>query len=181
MFDEQDYCVVGNAPNELGSGNGEIIDTHEFVFRFNNFKTDGFENDYGTKVTHWVTTFAKDIQPREFDGKVFLMCPLPLHHAKYLKRYNYTDVNFLKKYSHNTNFIPVDYYEELIKYVPNPSTGVAMLFWLYKLHGLEQSRIYGFTFFDKSQKHHYFDKASACNHKGDLEQSFYDQLLSGEI
>lgn len=48
-------ALVGNGPQEVGSGNGKIIDSYDVVIRMNkyiiNHKT---EKDYGKKVTIWV-------------------------------------------------------------------------------------------------------------------------------
>jgi hypothetical protein len=46
-------CVVGNGPSVIGSRNGKVIDSHDHVYRFNEYVTDGFELDVGVKTTHW--------------------------------------------------------------------------------------------------------------------------------
>lgn len=179
MFKE-DYCVVGNAPSEVGNGNGGGIDACVQIFRFNNFVTsDDYQNDYGLSTTHWVTTFAKDVKPRSHPYQV--VCPLPLNVPKYLKRYSYTNIRALRANLGTTKFIPVEYFEELLTIIPNPSTGISLLFWMWKELGtLDEDRVKGFTFFDKSQKHHYFDEHKACMHKGDLEKALYLKMINGD-
>ena len=52
------FCVVGNSPKELGSGNGKIIDSYDVVIRFKNYDiTDEFAKDYGSRTDVWVTPF----------------------------------------------------------------------------------------------------------------------------
>ena len=59
--------VVGNAPTEIGSGNGPRIDSSDIVVRCNNFKLCGFEKDYGTKCDVWIKSFENDINHERSD------------------------------------------------------------------------------------------------------------------
>lgn len=176
MF-EENYCIVGNAPSEVGTKGGGFIDSCDQVIRFNNYSTSvEYQDDYGSKTTHWVTTFAKDIRPRIHQCEV--VCPLPLDVPKYLTRYSYTNLRALRVHMDTTTFIPQEYFEELLESVPNPSTGIALLFWLWKDMGsLDPERVKGFTFFDKSIKHHYFDEFNQCHHKGDIEKELYQKMV----
>ncbi|MFD1696823.1 glycosyltransferase family 29 protein [Roseibium aestuarii] len=65
---DKSIAIVGNSPSEIGRNKGEIIDSHDIVFRFNNFKLDQSSiNDYGTKTNCWVITPAiETIYRREF-------------------------------------------------------------------------------------------------------------------
>ncbi|KAJ0003769.1 hypothetical protein NQD34_008867 [Periophthalmus magnuspinnatus] len=47
-------AVVGNSGNLRRSHNGKLIDLHDSVFRINYGRTDGFEEDVGSKTTHRV-------------------------------------------------------------------------------------------------------------------------------
>eukprot|EP00118_Oscarella_pearsei_P017756 m.178569 g.178569 ORF g.178569 m.178569 type:complete len:380 (+) comp39179_c0_seq25:26-1165(+) len=44
-------AVVGNSDILSGSNKGQLIDSHEVVFRFNNYETKGYEKDVGNKTT----------------------------------------------------------------------------------------------------------------------------------
>ena len=47
-------ALIGNGPQEKGSGNGSKIDSYDAVIRFNSYKiNDEFAKDYGRKVTLW--------------------------------------------------------------------------------------------------------------------------------
>lgn len=54
-------AVVGNGPSEIGKGLGAEIDSHDIVIRFNNYKTDGFEKDYGSRCDIWMKGGASDV------------------------------------------------------------------------------------------------------------------------
>lgn len=47
-------AVVGNSGNLRGSHHGPLIDHHNIVIRINRGRTEGYEQDVGTKTTHHV-------------------------------------------------------------------------------------------------------------------------------
>ena len=51
-------AVVGNGPSEVGKGKGPEIDAHDIVIRLNNYRTEGFEADYGSKTDIWIRGFG---------------------------------------------------------------------------------------------------------------------------
>lgn len=48
-----EVLIVGNGPSLLGSELGVVIDSYDIVVRFNNYRTEGYEQDVGTKTTIW--------------------------------------------------------------------------------------------------------------------------------
>lgn len=58
LYSGKKICLVGNASSLIGKNLGSLIDSYDIVLRFNfsgipkNLK--GFEEDLGTKITHWV-------------------------------------------------------------------------------------------------------------------------------
>lgn len=169
------YCIVGNSDSELHTNNGALIDSFDQIFRFNNFKLQKYEKDYGAYTTHWVTTFAVDVTPKK--NIMSIVCPLPLNHSEYIKRYGYTNLNELEDNLLRTTFIPVEYYNELIQLIPNPSTGMCLLWWIKKENGwVDPNRVFGFDFFDENKRHHYFDEFSECYHDGNSEKLLFKQL-----
>jgi len=166
-------ALVGNAPCELGKGRGDEIDNHEHVLRFNNFVTDGFEKDYGKKITHWVTTFWVDIKRRkDFKGK--MICPLPLNSPGFLENYhlqNYRGAHDL----HGANelcdhFIPYDVWCDLLLLNPKPSAGLMMIYWLHVCGKIPDITLYGFDFFKNKRNQHYFEKSRNRSHNPMLEK-----------
>lgn len=55
--------VVSNAPCLKGSKLGRIIDSFDEVLRFNSFRTKGFEEDVGSRVTIWSRMYRVDKMP----------------------------------------------------------------------------------------------------------------------
>lgn len=47
------FCIVGNAPTEINTGHGALIDSKKIVIRINNYTLD-YPDDYGTKQDIWV-------------------------------------------------------------------------------------------------------------------------------
>lgn len=60
--------LVGNGGSLKGCGKGSVIDDHDYVLRFNNFVTEGFESDVGGRFTHWATCLDKSVKAREVKG-----------------------------------------------------------------------------------------------------------------
>lgn len=61
--------VVGNGKSVLGSGLGSVIDTYDEVARFNFFKTEGYEQDVGTRTSIWIVAQIKDPKDSPEDGR----------------------------------------------------------------------------------------------------------------
>ncbi len=173
-------CVVGNSSCENEQRKGKIIDSFDYVARFNNFNlSHSYEADYGTKCHIWVTSFAKDVHLKKSPFKL-VCCPFPLNKAEYRIRYPYTNIDALSKYK--IEFIPTVFFDELVTYNKNPSTGIAFLFWLYKLRGsLSHDAIFAFSFFDKRFAHHYFEEGGETTHNGILEMKMFHSFLNPSI
>ncbi|HEB9350213.1 TPA: glycosyltransferase family 29 protein [Campylobacter coli] len=71
-IENKTICVVGNSPCELNKNKGCVIDNYDIVIRFNNYKTNGFEKDYGSKTNVWAvspaleTITTKDLSQFDF-------------------------------------------------------------------------------------------------------------------
>ena len=71
-----ELCIVGNSSCETRHGRGVIIDSFDYVARFNNFiLAPRYKTDYGTKCNIWVTSFAKDVYLKKSSFEV-VCCPL---------------------------------------------------------------------------------------------------------
>lgn len=170
--------VVGNAPSEVGRGRGPEIDAADTVIRFNDFRLDGFERDYGTKTDLWSSTFwAMDgrghVQRPEFSGRT--ICPLPLDAPEFLEKYHHQkyhgghDLEAAK--AAGARCMPFEFFERLLALDPLPSSGLMILWWLYCIGKIGQVRIYGFNFFSNAEAHHYYkDHDRNVCHKAELER-----------
>lgn len=52
-FQNKDVVLVGNGPSALEKKVGHIIDSKDFVVRFNHYVLDGYEEYVGTRVDMW--------------------------------------------------------------------------------------------------------------------------------
>lgn len=71
MFDEgRRVAVVGNAPSTLEYGIGPIIEAYDYIVRFNECTTVGFEKDIGERTSILVANpYAETRQRRILDGR----------------------------------------------------------------------------------------------------------------
>ena len=56
----REILVIGSSPNLLNVKNGNKIDKYEYICRFNDYQTEGFEDYVGTRTTHWMTGVSKN-------------------------------------------------------------------------------------------------------------------------
>ena len=176
MVGHHKVAVVGNGGILLDKEDGHLIDSYETVIRMNSFEIkEELVKHSGKKTTIWANAMHHKVPFKEGNEYEYIVCPLPLDVPHRLKRYGATNRQMLQKYSKNTLFMPENYFAELTTRLINPSTGIAMLFWLHK----EQIPfdIFGFSFFNKKHAHHYHDTRSACGHNGSSEQKFFESYL----
>ncbi|MHA2181426.1 MAG: glycosyltransferase family 29 protein [Promethearchaeota archaeon] len=168
----KDMCIVGNGPIDIKCLNGKIIDSHSCVARMNNYDTGiRFASYVGVKTNIWVTSLYKDINDSGDDvERIFV----PLYGED---RY-YFQEKILKKHNEKVEFIPDEYFKELCGLIPNPSTGISFLFWMYKEFGkIDDDKVFGFSFFNEDLPHHYFDSDRRCLHNGEMEERLYRNML----
>jgi len=60
-----DIILVGNGPAALSWPAGSLIDACPQVGRFNNFKTEGYEEFVGSKTTVWIRNDTQTVLPRD--------------------------------------------------------------------------------------------------------------------
>jgi hypothetical protein len=63
-MDDPNYesiCIVGNSSSLKGRGLGQRIDFFQNVCRINDWVVNGYQQDVGSKITHWVTGVGKQI------------------------------------------------------------------------------------------------------------------------
>lgn len=158
-------AVVGNGPQELGKGKGYEIDSHDIVIRFNNFNTNGFEKDYGSKTDIFIRNASielKDVD-RQFN-KICVWEPDFYHFIipQYILDRLYADIvnnkfqtTYLNYEMHNIPKIESD-----IK--TNLTSGTLIIYFLFKINKISIKDIYGFSFikndYDSNSYHYYPDK-----------------------
>jgi hypothetical protein len=178
----QELAIVGNGDNERGKGKGREINKFKKVARMNNYVIHKeYMNDYGAKTTYWVTSFNHDVKGRPLANYSAIFCPIPVfnNNMKYKRNRN---TRLLEQCKDKLHVIPLDYFNDLLKHIPNPSTGIAFLYWVYRENSeLNSNQVFGFPFFNPDVKHHYFDDFDLCYHDGGIEEKFYNEMINGQV
>ena len=158
-------AVVGNGPQELGKGKGYKIDSYDIVIRFNNFNTNGFEKDYGSKTDIFIRNGSMELKDvnRQFN-KICVWEPDFYHFIipQYILDRLYADIvdnkfqtTYLNYEMHNIPKI-----ESGIK--TNLTSGTLIIYFLFKINKISINDIYGFSFikndYDSNSYHYYPDK-----------------------
>jgi hypothetical protein len=135
-------AIVGNGPQELGTGNGSKIDGYDIVIRFNNFKLVNV-GDYGKKIDIHCRNKWEDSNN---DADFFLFFDIYNHPI-----YNPV-INDIMKYK-NIIFIYEHFYDLYYEEVYNnynidwPTSGFMMLYTLKKMGlPITKSDVYGMSF-----------------------------------
>lgn len=173
---DKTLAIVGNGGSLIGCKRGAEIDSFDIVIRFNNYQLGSkYTHDIGSKESIWCTGFCKDVPARPAEN---IICPLPINIPKYLKRYTATDIQQYNRQKHRTIFIPEAIYMSLTNIVRNPSIGICLLYWLSKEnYNISSSSVFGFDFFEKNKKHHYFGDHSKSRHSGEEEKRLASIIL----
>ena len=194
IFPER-MAIVGSGPNERGTNNGKFIDASDKVIRFNNYVVgDKFSNDYGRRTDYWCRTFCGDIVERAENFERILI-PLPLLDERCPYKYDFNARIY--KGLQNVSFIPVEYFLDLVVIMRNltgmdglkPSTGLALLYWVYREQNnyINPDNVFGFTFFGtEHETHHYFsdkkwNRKLFITHNGEAEKLVFDYLSKGKL
>jgi hypothetical protein len=175
-----DFCIVGNSPKELGKGSGPKIDSYSCVIRINNFVvSEEYKEDYGKKTTVWAHSFCYDINPKEEMETV--VCPLPLNTWGVIDRYHWTDVAWMKRDEYKTEYAPNDVFHELLDSVTEPSTGLALLYWISQYVDIKEDQVFGFDFFGRGERgvvtSHYWGEGVKTAHSGEQEYNLFKKIV----
>jgi hypothetical protein len=96
-------CIVGNSASVKGKGLGAKINEFNNVCRINDWVINGFQEDVGTKITHWVSGVGKQIpswsKGRALGGKyTILLWPYQMfsNWSSYCEKNHGTDGSFFE-------------------------------------------------------------------------------------
>jgi len=172
----EDMSIVGNGATLTDMELGDEIDSRKCVARFNNYViSDDYVRSTGKREDIWITSFCTDIERKDVEYKNVL-CPFPLFDPMcdmYLR-----NEDMIRQY--DVEFIPLDVFADLLQMIQKPSTGMAFLYWYYRVVGsIRKSQVYGFSFF--SGRHHYFDDFRRCNHDGISEKALFEKMVEGTV
>lgn len=193
IIENKSIAVVGNAPTEIGKNKGLEIDSHDIVIRFNNYKTIGYENDYGTKTDIWARgSGTNDVIDRKNNFKLITW---EADYNHWIVLYNHIDILYKqiedKQLIYNFDY---DCHSTLkqISGIDFPTSGLVLIWEIYrKLGNFNNVDFYGFNFCqEKPDKYitHYFNDQTKediefCSniHFIDKEADFLIKLVNGKI
>ena len=178
-------AIVGNGPQELGTGNGKKIDSYDVVIRFNDFSSDEeFIKDYGSKTSVWAKCgYSAPIPKLDVDIHATRLSPYLMPMANKLEEY----ANYIKL-DKNFIYFPDRLYRELKENygVAAPTTGLQMIYWVKKVNPyFSQNDCYGFSFKYENIKQedfmkHYYAAFSPSGHSLDIERNCFKKMFADE-
>ena len=152
-------AIVGNGPSEIGKNKGQEIDEHDIVIRCNNFNTQGYEKDYGSKTDFWCCNLINDIKYRRPEYDIIL--PLAIDGREVVKLDILLEAinNGKKIFCYDMETI-TELNRQLSYY---PTLGLCLAYGINKLLGsLKNVDFYGFNFcnekYDKYTYHYFKDR-----------------------
>ena len=181
MLKGKRVAIVGNGPQEVGSGHGEKIDACDVVIRFNDFpENPEFRRDYGSKTNIWVRSLWVEAPHRKSIPDVIVGEAL---HSEYPNLKIMRDVAGMRPA--HIFAIPAEIYYEVHAYgVNHPTNGTLALAWIKKLcPALSAEDCYGFSFKDEivpKALTHYYDSPSlqkGTAHNLNRERAFLRELF----
>ncbi|XP_070814583.1 ST3 beta-galactoside alpha-2,3-sialyltransferase 8 [Chaetodon trifascialis] len=161
-------AVVGNSGKLRQSGNGKLINSHNYVIRMNKALTRGFEKDVGNRTTHHFLypESAVDVE----HGVSLVLLPFKLRDLEWLTSALSTG-QIKMTYMRVKDRVEADKDKVLVvnpvffKYVNDhwtehhgryPSTG--MLAIIFALHTCDQVSVFGYGADEQGNWHHYWEE-----------------------
>lgn len=177
-------CIVGNAPNLIGTQLGAQIDQNQLVIRFNSYNTNHpYQQDYGSKTDIWVRMPFHPYVRREPSAELKLVI---FTGSNRLYR-SYTEWAGIVDYLNMglpVQFFPADEFYELQKILGAPPTaGLMLCYMLYQIIGpLSPAHYCGLSFAhpqDVQSEYHYSDinARPSSRHDWKKEADFFQQLI----
>lgn len=177
--------IVGNGASLLNRANGDFIDSHDIVVRFNLFRIDGFATDVGTKTTIWFNNRdAESVQITNLLQKHAFECI-------YVHTWTDTDKAVrsfherLRQMNSNTTVMEVSKQtiSDMTRYLADSytmfSTGAIGVWQMLQSHGFVT--LIGFDWWNGHEQFHYCDNArfvysQNTGHQPRLERRFFEKL-----
>lgn len=164
--------LVGSGPSLLGSNLGAVIDAFDNVVRFNEYQTQGYEQDVGSKVTHWVRNDLVPSDARTGQKETFLAVPS-------FKRWT----RLKNPLAHCERRIPWRIQKSIRKVTGSwkkdwPSSGLLAL--AYFLGHYPHIHVAGFDAMtpDEFRNYHYYGDPEYCPHPPHLERAYLDSVCN---
>ncbi len=175
-------AVVGNSPCELGKRQGNRIDDHDLVIRFNSFSVDPpFNLDYGEKTTMVNINVRQNTNWSVFRDTTItkLITPWETLYNENIKSGPRRE-DFLAE---NVTFFPPEQIWMPTQLLDcGVSLGLAFAIWLKELRGhLNREDFFGFSFTDQvesTQSHYFNDETPSITHDWFRERELFNSLFT---
>lgn len=177
-------CIVGNAPNVIGSCCGSQIDAHRLVIRFNNYSTDApYAIDVGSRTDIWVRMLPTSLITRNADPALRLIIFTGANTLnRPITKWHY--LADLIRSGYSIDFFIPEYFFELQEILgAPPSSGLMICYTIYRINGsLSKSSVYGLSMdgsAGKASNYHYSDPNAfaAPRHHWEKEKAIFDMIL----
>jgi len=179
LTSSRDIIIIGNAPFDKNRKLGSQIDKFSQVVRFNNFKTDNFQEYIGSKTTHWcLSCFVyhsnqKLYQQRKGDLDNIRIIKPRVFKNKYPVKIALKDTAKTKLCLQGRDIIVPEKYNFGKSW---PSTGVLTVF--YFLQYYPKIYVTGFNHFDTSKGSiHYYENLQQIGHESNMEKTIFQDLI----
>ena len=169
---DKSIAIVGNGPSEMGKKQGENIDNHDIVIRFNNYQTSNFEEDYGKKVNVWSRGMGSaDVQDKTLDNN-YEVSIWATDYSKMPVMYDFLDILYrdLKNDKMLTICLDKNFLNDLKIRSENffPTTGFNTICYIIEYCKHTNVDLYGFSFLQETEDGyatHYFNDRSEAEAK----------------
>lgn len=188
IIENKNIIVIGNGTSVLKYRLGELIDSFEEVVRFNDFQIEGYEEYIGSKTTIWARSNSTRTKPRDYTRFKQVIVASPEWNFKNTEKYVNGKDNAIcvpqdqaLELQNELNLPGLRGFDGSRKARGWPSTGVLVLNYLIKLHGVVY--IHGFDCFKKEDgfsRHYYNGKEKmrpTIVHKENVEREWINKKV----
>lgn len=162
-------AIVANGPSALGQNNGEDVDNHKCVIRFNNFDCSTKRQiDYGSRIDIWMRSGFNDYVTRklaEGTTHIVVLSANPQHRfgdgVDMFCNYLESDLTI--------ETVPFDIYKDLFANLnASPSAGLVGAYWTHQCLGsLSEKNLFGYSLHLNSERQAvYADKIVSVKRPG---------------